>query len=142
MALLKMFRVAAATLMLAGVSAPAFAQESPQTVEDVVAACETGDCDELVKAFLANVPAAQLDTVKSQLGRQLEAARNAATAAGNQALASRISLAVTAAATYDPSTTTATVTTPGFLDQTQTASGSPTGNAPAGNADRESSSQN
>lgn len=137
MALLKMFRSAAVAALIAGVSAPAFAQGTPTSFEDevaaVVAACEAGDCDDLVKAFLAKVPAVQLADVKSQLGKQLEAARNAATAAGNQALASRIGLAVTAAVTYDPSTTTATVTNPTALAAQQPAAGpAPAGGAPAG----------
>ncbi|MFN4169162.1 MAG: hypothetical protein ACK4HD_12715 [Pannonibacter phragmitetus] len=137
MALLKMFRVAAATLMLAGVSAPAFAQDAPQTVEAVVAGCATGDCAALVADFLANVPADQLVQVIAVLGAQLAAA-----AQNNPAASARYAAGISAAASLSPdaqqvatlSGIAANFAGRGGLTNVQTAAGPAAGLADAGGA--------
>lgn len=70
MALFKLIRMGVAAAMIAGVSAPAFSQA--QTVEAAVAGCASGgDCAALVRAVLANVPAAQRAAVIADLAAQL-----------------------------------------------------------------------
>jgi hypothetical protein len=70
MALFKLIRTGVAAAMIAGFSAPAFAQA--MTVEAVVAGCASGsDCASLVRAVLANVPAAQRAAVIADLAAQL-----------------------------------------------------------------------
>lgn len=137
MALLKMFRVAAATLMLAGVSAPAFAQDTSEAVEAVVAGCATGDCAALVADFLANVPADQLVQVIAILGAQLATA-----AQNNPAARASYAAGISAAASRSPdaqqvatlSGIAANFAGRGGLTNVQTAAGPAAGLADAGGA--------
>ncbi|SUB00186.1 Uncharacterised protein [Pannonibacter phragmitetus] len=70
MALFKLISMGVAAAMIAGVSAPAFSQA--QTVETAVAGCASGgDCAALVRAVLANVPAARRAAVIADLAAQL-----------------------------------------------------------------------